>query len=342
MSETMSVWQLEAWSLEALQQVRRPIPIPAENEVLVRVGAVSLNYRDTLVARGQLLLDLPSLPFVPVSDMAGEIVAMGNEVTRFQVGDHVAGNYWTQWIDGEPPLEMRRHGLSLGGPLPGMLAEYVVLHEEVAVKVPESLTLIEASTLPIAALTAWFALVETGQLQAGQTVLIQGTGGVAMFGLQFAQAFGAHAIVISRSASKLARVKELGATEGIDTSVCSDWSEQVMTLTNGRGVDHVLELIGGENLRKSTAALASGGRIAQIGFLENDMVTFSVVPLMLRLAIIQGIAVGHRRAFEEMNQAIDIYQIKPVIDQVYKFAEARLAFAHLERGPLGKVVIAVG
>lgn len=339
MSDMMRVWQLPTFGLSNLELAERPVPSPGKGEVLVKVGAVSLNYRDKLVVEGQLLPDRPVMPFIPVSDMAGEVVAIGGGVTRFAVGDRVMGNFWTQWIDGIPPPEMRHHGLSLGGPLPGMLAEYVVILEDVAVRVPASLSNEEASTLPIAALTAWFALVESGRLTAGQSVLVQGTGGVSLFGLQIAIALGARAIVTSRDSGKLERVKALGASHGINTSVMPAWAAEVLRVTGGEGVDHVLEMIGGENLRQSLEALAIGGHIAQIGFLGDAEITLAAVPLMLRRAAIQGISVGHRRGFEEMNDVIERHRIRPVIDHVYPFGEVRLAFAHLDRGPFGKVVI---
>ncbi|MCM2394712.1 NAD(P)-dependent alcohol dehydrogenase [Rhizobium sp. S95] len=339
MSETMKRWQLPSFGLKNLELAEAPLPTLASNEVLVRVAAVSLNYRDKLVVEGELLPDRPTMPFVPVSDMAGEVAATGADVSRFKVGDRVLGNFWTQWIDGEPPREMARHGLSLGGPLPGALAEFVTLHEGVAVKAPASLTDEEASTLPVAALTAWSALIETGRLKAGQTVLVQGTGGVALFGLQFAQAFGARVIVTSRSAEKLERAKALGAFGVIDTRAKPDWSASALDLTDGHGIDHVLELVGGDNISRSAAALASGGRIAQIGFMKGSEIVLSAVPMMLKRAIIQGISVGHRQAFEDMNRAIDEHGIKPVIDKVYAFEDVRAAFDHLERGPFGKVVV---
>ena len=238
------------------------------------------------------------------------------------------GNFWTQWIDGAPPSEMRRHGLSLGGPL-------------LAVRTPASLSDEEASTLPIAALTAWFALVETGQLKPEQTVLVQGTGGVSLFGLQIATALGARVMVTSRDATKLDRAMSLGAFHGIDTTVTPAWAADAIAHTGGNGVDHVLELIGSENMRQSLEALASGGRIAQIGFLGGPDITLGAVSLMLRRAIIQGISVGHRSAFEAMNLAVERHRIKPVIDRTYLFDEAPAAFAHLEGGPFGKVVISL-
>ncbi|MBB3356977.1 MULTISPECIES: NAD(P)-dependent alcohol dehydrogenase [unclassified Novosphingobium] len=342
MTETMQRWQLPAFGIDKLELMEVPLPEPGRGELLVRVSAVSLNYRDKLVVEGDLLPRAPEMPFTPVSDMAGEVVAIGEGVSRFKQGDRVLGNFWTTWLDGEAPVDMSRHGRSLGGPLPGMLAEYVLLHEDIAVAAPASLTDREASTLPIAALTAWFALVETGRIKPGQTVLVQGTGGVALFGLQIARASGAKVIVTSRSAAKLERAKALGAWGVIDTAVTPQWSDVALDLTGGRGVDHILELIGGDNIAQSAAALTGGGRVSQVGFLKDADIVLSVVPMMLKRAILQGITVGHRRAFEDMVQAFDTLALKPVIDRTYPFTEARAAFDHLERGPFGKVVIDIG
>ncbi|MCH4248009.1 MAG: NAD(P)-dependent alcohol dehydrogenase [Acinetobacter populi] len=339
MSKLMKQWQLSAFGLENLVQVKVPIPELDHNGLLIRVLAVSLNYRDKLVIQGQLLAEKPIMPFVPASDMVGEIVAIGRGVTRFSVGEKVLGNFWTQWIDNEPPQEMTHHGLSLGGPLPGVLAEYVVLDEEIAVSAPKTLTDEQASTLPVAALTSWFSLIELGDLKSNDTVLIQGTGGVALFGLQIAHAFGAKVIITSRDADKLECAKKLGAFATINTSKTSDWSSSALDLTQGHGVDHILELLGGKNMSQSVMALASGGKISQIGFIHGMDITFPAINLMLKRANIQGISVGHRRAFEDMNRAIDALKIKPVIDKVYSFDEAPTAFKHLEKGAFGKIVI---
>lgn len=341
MTQTMKQWQLQTFGAERLELAEAPIPVPGKHQLLVKVAAVSLNYRDKLVVAGDLLPERPAMPFVPASDMAGEVVAVGKDVTRYRCGDRVSGNFWTQWIDGEPPAGMLRHGLSLGGPLPGMLAEYVLLQEQTAVKVAPTFSDEEASTLPVAGLTAWFALIETGRLTAGQTLVAQGTGGVSLFALQIARAFGARAIVTSRSAEKLERIKSLMECDTINTTQHPDWAQQVLSLTGGRGVDHVIETIGGENLGQSMTALTSGGRIAQIGFLADPQITLPAVPLMLRRASIQGISVGHRRAFERMMAAFEQKNLTPVVDRIYPFSQVAEAFRHLERGPFGKVVIRV-
>lgn len=341
MQKMMKRWQLTATGLNNLILADVPVPVPGEHEVLIRVSAVSLNYRDLLVIDGKLLPELPEMPFTPASDMAGEIIAAGKKVTRFHSGDRVTGNFWTQWTDNAPPAEMAHHGLSLGGPLPGVLAEYIVLNEETLVAVPPSLTDEEASTLPVTGLTAWFALKESGDLQPGQTVLLQGTGGVSLAGLQIALAMGAKPVVLTRSAEKIARLNALGVTRIIDTRATPAWADAVMSLTGGHGADHILEVIGGENLRQSVAALAPGGHIAQIGFMQSEELVMPAVPLMLKQATLQGITVGHRRALERLCAATEQYQIKPVIDTVYPFGDVPAAFAHLQRGPFGKIVIRV-
>ncbi|MCD9033061.1 NAD(P)-dependent alcohol dehydrogenase [Luteimonas sp. Y-2-2-4F] len=338
----MQAWQLPRFGLRHLERACRPVPRPGPGELLVEVGAVSLNYRDLLVAEGGLLPRLPRMPFVPASDMAGRVVACGAGTQRFRPGDRVMGHFWTQWRDGDPPPALLAHGDSLGGPLPGMLAEYVLLPEEAAVRAPATLDAVAAATLPVAALTAWFALVESGRLRAGQTVLVQGTGGVSLFALQFAAALGARAIVASRDPAKLERARALGAWAGIDTTARPDWDEAALALTDGRGVDHVVEVIGGDNLSRSLRALAAGGRIAQVGFLQDTELRVPALSLMLRRASLHGISVGHRRAFEDMVAAIDALRIAPAIDRIVPFAQAPDAFERLREGAFGKVVIAVG
>jgi len=336
---TSMIWQLERYEASGLTLAKRPVPKPQAGEVVVRTGAVSLNYRDLLIVDGQLLSDPPPLPFVPTSDVAGAIVAVGEGVDSFEVGDSVMGLYWTQWHDGPRPAAMLDHGTSLGGPLPGVLAQHVVLDSQAIVRVPRSLSLAEASTLPIAALTAWFALMEVERILPGQFVVVQGTGGVSLFGLQFARGMGAKVIVLTRSPEKVERVKSLGAWHVIDTSRETDWASEVMRVTEGRGADHILEVVGGQNLGRSIAALGINGSIGQIGFIEGTDSHVSLIPLMLKGGRINGIAVGHRRAFERMCEAVDALQIKPVIERVYSFDRVPEAFEHLRRGAFGKIVI---
>ncbi len=349
-ADSMTSWEVSRFGLANLAAVRRPVPRPGAQEILVRVAAVSLNYRDKLNAEGILLPDL-KLPYSPASDAVGEVAAIGSDVTRFRPGDRVVTHFITDWIDGPVPPAKRAdgdrtadgtvYGGTLGGPLPGVLSDYILLHEESALPAPASLSNAEAATLPIAALTAWFALFETATLKPGDTVLVQGTGGVSLFGLQFATAAGARAILTSRDPGKLARAKALGAVAGIDTRRQPEWDKAMLELTGGRGADHILELVGGENLARSVRAAAPAGRISQIGILAGLESSFPILPLMLKQVVLRGIVVGHRRAFEAMNAAIEATKLKPVIDAVYPFDQVPQAFAHLDRGPFGKVVIEV-
>ncbi|MGR2737963.1 zinc-dependent alcohol dehydrogenase family protein [Billgrantia sp. Q4P2] len=332
----MQRWELTRYGRDHLAQVDAVVPTPQKNEILVRVSAVALNYRDKLMVENGMGMALDA-PLVPASDMAGEVVGLGPDATRFQLGDRVLSTFFPGWHEGayHPAYA------PLGGPRPGMLAEYVVLDQEWAVSAPRSLDAIQASTLPCAALTAWFALVENGKLHAGQTVVVQGTGGVALFGLQFARAHGARVIVTSGSDNKLSRALSLGATHGINRHAMPAWGTQVQVLTGGSGADHVLELVGGNNLAQSLEALAQGGFISQIGILEGFEMTAPVGPMLQKRATLQGIGVGHRRAFEDMNAAIDHLGIEPVIDSVFAFSDLPMALERLDRGPFGKVVVRV-
>ena len=348
--KTMSRWELSRFGLANLAAVKRPVPQPGPRELLVKVSAVSLNYRDKLIAEGVMLPEL-TLPHVPASDAVGEVVAVGGEVRRFAPGARVLSHFITDWIEGPVPPVGRVpgdstadgavYGGTLGGPLPGVLAEYILLHEESAVAAPASLSDEEASTLAIAALTAWFAYFETGSLKPGQTVVVQGTGGVALFGLQIARAAGARVIITSRDPAKLARAKALGAWQGIDTTRQPDWDKAVLEATAGRGADHILEIIGGDNMIRSVRAVTPGGRISLIGLLASLQITADILPLLVKRAVIQGISVAPRKAFEAMNAGLELMAIKPVIDAVYSFDQAPAAFAHLDRGPFGKIVVKV-
>lgn len=248
MSEAMKRWEISSFGLDNLNMVTVPRPRPKAGEILVKVEAVSLNYRDTQVVENGMTAQL-AFPFTPASDMAGTVVAVGEGVTRFAVGERIISNYITNWIDGNPKTwaEMPTQG----GPIQGVLAHYVATPAEWCVRAPRNLSAIEASTLPIAALTAWMALIELGNLRAGQTVVVQGTGGVSLFAVQLAAASGAQVIVTSSSDDKIAQAIQLGATHGINRTATPEWQKAVLELTDGRGADHVLEMAGGDNLGRS-------------------------------------------------------------------------------------------
>lgn len=335
----MKAWQLNAFGLENLKLGSATIPVPKPHEILIKVGAVSLNFRDKAIIDGIYLPETIPFPLIPVSDAVGTVVAVGNEVTKFKVGDRVISHLYTNWIDGKPAHNESE--FSIGAPLPGGLAEYMILKAASAVLAPASLTDEEASTLPIAALTVWFALVNHGNLQPGETVVLQGTGGVSIFGIQIAHALGARVIVTTSSDEKGQKARELGADEIINYVKTPDWAAEVKRLTNGIGADHILEVVGSEGLNDSIEATRVAGQITVIGFLAGQTTTLNLMPVIFKQTKIQGIAVGHLKALEEMNKAFDKYKIKPVIEKVYLFEQAIEAYHHLAKGAFGKIVIKV-
>ncbi|MES2532096.1 MAG: NAD(P)-dependent alcohol dehydrogenase [Pseudomonadota bacterium] len=332
MTDILRRWQISDFGRQHLQQVELPVPQPGPGQILVRVEAASLNYRDLMVTDNNYGWT-PPLPFVPGSDLAGTVAAVGAGVTRWTGGERVISTFVAGWLDGMAPPE----AMALGGPGPGALASHVLLDAQWAVAAPTTLTAAQASTLPCAALTAWFALVESGGLHAGQTVLVHGTGGVALFGLQFARLQGAQAIVVSGSADKRERALALGAAHALARD--SDWPAEVRRLTGGRGAEHVLETVGGPNFGRSMEALAQGGRLSVIGVIEGREISGSAFQAIRSRGTVQGISVGHRRALEEMVRAIDMNALQPVIAAEYGADAVPEAFAHLERGAFGKVVI---
>ena len=335
----MKAWESQANGLAHLKRVDRPTPTPGPGELLVRVAAVSLNNRDQDIIDGNYPPEATPRPLIPVSDAAGVVAATGPGVTRFRAGDRVVTHFFSRWVDGEPGPDEERW--NYGGPLDGGLAEYMIAPEGGVVAAPPGLTDAEASTLPIAALTAWFALVERGGLRPGESVLVQGTGVVALFALQLAAAMGARVLVTSGRADRLDRLRSLGAADVIDSRATPDWDQAVRELTDGRGVDHVVDIAGGASLNRSIAAARVGGRVAVVGYLAGLEATINLMPVFLRRTQIQGIAVGHRAAFERLNRFIAEHRIRPVIDSVYPFEDAIAAFERRAGGAFGKVVIAV-
>ncbi|MGE1166365.1 NAD(P)-dependent alcohol dehydrogenase [Peribacillus simplex] len=327
------------FGFEELTMVELDIPTPGPKEVLIRMRAASLNYRDLVVLSGLMPIEV-KFPFIPLSDGAGEIVAVGQGVTRFQVGHRVAGNFQQRFIGGTP-----RPGVledSLGGPLNGVAAEYVVLHEDGVVRIPDHLSYEEASTLPIAALTAWSMLIEYGGLQAGDTVLLQGTGGVSIFGLQFSLMAGARVIITSSSNDKLERAKALGAWQTINYSEVPDWDKAALELTGG--VDHVLDVGGAATMGKSINALRTGGTVSMVGFLSGLTIPeYDVSSILHKAATVRGSQVGNRDHFEKMNRAIAHHGLHPVIDRVFPLDRIGEAFALLAEGKqyFGKIVVQI-
>jgi NADPH:quinone reductase-like Zn-dependent oxidoreductase len=323
-------------SIEALTLAERPRPTPGPGQVLMRVRACSLNYRDLAVVRGTYARGL-KLPLVPLSDGAGEVVEVGPGVTRFAVGDRVAAIFMQSWLAGGPREEYARS--SLGGAIDGMLAEYVALDQEGLLPVPAHLTYEDAATLPCAAVTAWNALVSEGRLKAGDVVLVLGSGGVSVFALQFARLTGARVVATSSSEEKLARLLELGASDGVNYRTTPEWDKRVRELTAGRGVDHVVEVGGAGTLARSLNAVRQGGRVSLIGVLTGAG-EVDPTPVLRKAITLQGIFVGSREMFEEMNRAIETAGMRPVVDRVFEFAQAREAYRYLESAAhIGKIVI---
>ena len=333
----MKAWEIPEFGLENLKLVDRPDPEPGPGQVLLRMRARSLNFRDLLMVRGKYNPKMP-LPVVPLSDGVGEVVAVGDGVERAKVGDRVSPIFAQRWIAGTPTKTELRS--TLGGPLDGTLRELMVCSEEAIVPVPEHLSDEEGATLPCAALTAWSALVEQGGVAPGDTVLVQGTGGVSIFALQLATMLGARVIATSSSDDKLERAKELGASELINYKSTPEWGKAARALTDGRGVDHVVEVGGAGTLEQSIRATKPGGTISLIGVLAGGAAPVNLTPVLMQNIRIQGVLVGHRQGFENMNRAIAHHQLRPVVDRVFPFAEAREAMEHLaSQKHLGKVCI---
>jgi NADPH:quinone reductase-like Zn-dependent oxidoreductase len=339
-AQTMKAWQLHAFGYENLTLDEIKIPVPGPNEILIKVGAVSMNFRDQAIVEGYYEPKKVPSPLIPVSDTAGKVVQVGENVSRFKVGDRVVSHMYSKWVNELP--SPNEPDFCLGSPLHGGLSEYMLLDEEAAVLTPSNLTDEQAATLPIAALTSWFALVTYGNLQKGDTVVIQGTGGVSIFGIQIAHALGARVIVTTSSDEKGEKARKLGADEIINYKATPDWHKVVTKLTNGVGADHILDVVGGDELNKSVQAAKVRGQISVIGFIEGQTSHLDLMQVIFRQTRFQGIAVGHRAAFEEMNKAFEQYDIRPVIDTIYDFKDAKKAYDHLARGPFGKIVIKVG
>ena len=335
----MKAWLLQDFGLDHLVLGEVPTPQPGPGELLVKVGAVSLNFRDKAIVDGIYEPHKVPKPLIPVSDAAGHVVGVGAGVTRFKVGDRVNSHLYSRWVEGPPKPD--EPDFCFGSPLPGGLAEYMLIHENSAVGAPDNMTDVEASTLPIAALTAWYALVDVANVQPGQCVLVQGTGGVSVFAIQLATALGAKVIVTSSRDENLAAAQALGAWAGINYRTHPAWDKEVLRLTGGTGADVTLDVAGGDGINQSVQATKVGGVVAQIGFLTGQTAKLDLMPLIFRQTTLRGIAVAPRTSFDRMNVFLAAHKIRPVVDRAYAFQDARLAYEHLARGPFGKVVIQV-
>jgi len=335
----MRVWELRQFGLDGLTLAERPDPEAGPGEAIVRVRAASLNYRDWLMVTGDYNPRQP-LPLVPASDGAGEVVVVGPGVTRVKPGDRVMGAFSQGYLGGPPTREKVRQ--TLGGPLDGMLAEQRVFPADGLVRVPEHLTDIEAATLPCAAVTAWNALIGIGTIAPGDIVLVQGTGGVSIFGLQFATLIGARVIVTSSSDAKLERARSLGAWQTINYVTTPDWDKAARSMTDNVGVDHIIEVGGASTIARSLRAIRIGGTISIIGVLGGKSTDVALTPVLMQHLRLQGVLVGSRETFERMTRAIGHHHLRPALDRTFEFDEVKEAFAYLAAGKhFGKVTVAV-
>jgi NADPH:quinone reductase-like Zn-dependent oxidoreductase len=333
----MKIFKLDAFGLENLKFAERPTPQPGAGEVLVKLLAVSLNFRDLLVVQGKYNPRM-KLPRVPVSDGAGEVVAVGEGVTAWKPGDRVVIPFMPAWSKG--PLSATTSASALGGDVDGLLREFAVISADALLPIPPHLSFEQAATLPCAGVTAWNGLFDSGNLQAGQTVLLQGTGGVSLFGLQFAKAAGATVILTSSSDAKLERARALGADHVLNYKSEPAWDKRVLEITGGRGVDVTLEVGGTGTLSKTCRATAFSGHVSLIGVLAGIAGEVQIGHILHKALTVRGIYVGSREMFASMNAAIMQHKLEPVIDRVFDFNESIAAFQHLETGQhFGKVVI---
>jgi NADPH:quinone reductase-like Zn-dependent oxidoreductase len=336
----MKTYEIQQFGIDELALVERETPTPNANEVLVKFHAVSLNYRDLMMVKGWYNPRL-KMPLVPFSDGAGEVVEVGESVTKFKVGDRVCPIFMQGWLDSEVSFQKAR--TALGGDIDGCLREFGAFDENGLVSIPDNLSYEEAATLPCAAVTAYNALFCSGGLKPDDTVLLQGTGGVSIFALQFASHFGAKTIITSSSDEKLNKAQELGADELINYKTREDWDKTVLELTEKRGVDSIVEVGGAGTMQKSVNAVKMGGHIAVIGVLSGAGDGINPVNILQKSIKMHGIFVGSRQMFEDMNRLISQHNIKPVIDKVFEFDQAREALKTMESAShFGKIVVKVG
>lgn len=338
----MKAVQLERFGIENLQIKEIPKPAPQRGEILVRIKAVSLNYLDTLLASGNFYKDLPYLPYTPASDGAGIIEALGEGVSEWKVGDRVVVQYVQNWTKGD---FQKNYNMRVAWQTQGVLAEYVCLPQYGIVKAPENLGFEEAATLPIAALTAWHALINQANLQIGQTVLTQGTGGVSIFALQLAKAAGAKVIATTSTEAKAQKLTELGADAVINYTQYPEWHREVLRLNGGKGVDITLDIAGTKTIEQSLLSLKENGFLATAGFISGSALPIDIHKHAINMSFIriQGLATGSAESFSKMNRVIEINDIHPVIDTVYEMEQVKEAYKRIESGNMvGKIVITIG
>jgi NADPH:quinone reductase-like Zn-dependent oxidoreductase len=335
----MKGWRISSFGIDNLEAFQAPIPKAGPGRVVVKVHASSLNYRDLMMVKG-LYNPRMELPRIPCSDGAGEIVEVGEGVADFKAGDRIAGIFMQRWLEGKPSAAKNK--AALGGDIDGMLAEYVALDATGVVRIPDHLTYEEAATLPCAGVTAWNAIVTKGGLEPGDTVVIQGTGGVSIFALQFAKMLGARVLGTSSSDDKLERARTHGLDAGVNYKTHGEWADWVIAQCDGEGAELVVEVGGAGTFAQSLKAVRVGGTIAQIGVLSHGQEPLQVAPILRKQVRVQGIFVGSRENFVVMNRAIAQNGLKPVVDSVFALEDARAAFQKMEGAShFGKIVIRV-
>ncbi len=336
----MKAYEVEKFGIDNLRIVDRPVPEPGHGEVQVRFHAASLNYRDLMVVSGTYNPRM-KVPAVPFSDGAGEITALGDGIEKWKVGDRVMPIFAQRWFDGGPSEEKRRTSLGAGAQWDGVLREYGTFSQESLVRIPEHLSFEEAATLPCAALTAWHALVESGGLKPGETVATLGTGGVSIFRAAVRENGRSTRFSTTGNEEKRERLAGLGADETINYRTREDWDAAMLELTGKAGVDHVIEVGGAGTLPRSIKAVRIGGHIALIGALTGGA-GFDPVSVFMKAVRLQGIFVGSKRMFEEMNRAVEAIALRPVIDRVFDFDQVKEALRHMESGAhFGKIVVRI-
>jgi len=334
----MKEYRIDTFGIDELSLVNVDMPAVKAGEVLVRLRATSINYRDVMMVEGGYNPRM-QLPRIPFSDGAGEVVEIGEGVTRWKPGDRVCTTFFQGWIDGE--IDHARSKTNLGGELDGCLREFGSFDQEGLVRIPDHLTFEEAATLPCAAVTVWNALMVSGGLKSGDTVLLQGTGGVSIFALQLAKLTGARVFITSSSDAKLERARKLGADETLNYRERDDWDTWALEVTNKRGVDHVVEVGGAGTLQRSMRAVRMGGHIAVIGVVAGKG-EYSHTPIFMKALRMIGVFVGSREMFEDMNRAIEESNLRPVVDRAFAFEEAREALRFMKEGShFGKIVITI-
>ena len=335
----MRVFQIQDdWGFDNLKLATRADPRPGPGQVLLRMKAASLNYRDLFVLDRGYGSFTGTLPLIPLSDGVGEVVEVGEGVTRVAVGDRACPMFFQNWIGGEPDLD--RLTSSLGGPIDGAAAEFMCVSEQGLARVPAYLSDEQAATLPCAALTAWTALAVCSTTRPGDRVLVQGSGGVALFALRFAKIMGAHVTVISSSDEKIERLRAMGADATVNYRAHPEWYRPAREITGGRGFDHIVELGGEKTLPQSLRCVRPGGVLSMIGVLSGPSMATALGLVVTRQVRMQGITVGHRDGFEAMVRALEQHRVEPVIDRVFAFDALKEALPYLKSGAhFGKVCI---